>query len=374
MTGEPTPPDADASGDAAGTGAPHPTVDLLTDKRAIIISQRPVVGLSSWLADVLTRTPEAGVVLTIVTPKVTRLTLPVRMLASDGFLQWVVRTDEGDFYDGLLGNRLTFDGADFAGSDDRAGQFDELPEPEAWQVIVSLTVEHRATIHAQLGGAVEVLSRELTGTRPAGWGAHEPVSEPWDRARLTTLARRRMPRDTRLVAVGAGGSTLIATLRPSRTERGVEESVLCLINAGPLTRPIEDVSQAVRAALRDVAAGETVGFAVAHLRPGRADLTEPAHARAQPVPLAILVGPRAVKAIGRQRFFSPSLPVPTEVGRPRVPGLLFELGKGDVPPWHQLTDLVTQLGADRLRAAAPGLADLSDLDGFPPAGGGSVGK
>ena len=350
-------------------GAAHPSVDLLTAARAVIISQRPVVGLSSWLTDVISRTADDELTVTLVTPATTRLTLPVRTLVAEGLAQWLVRPADGTFYDGLRGNPVIFDGVDFTDEAGRAAQFDEPPAhpgPPCWQVIISLTVEHRATVQAQLGGALEILTRALTGAPPVGWGVHEPVSQPWNRAELTTLARRRMPLETLLIATGAD-SSMIATIRPGRTQRGLEESVLCLINAGPVTRPVEDVARSVREALREVADTETVGFAVAHVRPGRGDLTEPGQARATPAPLAILVGPRAVRAIGRARFFRPSLPIAVDVGRPRAPGLLIGLGAEGAEPWRELSDLVLALGADRVRAAAPGLGGLAAEDGFQQA-------
>ncbi len=345
-----------------GQPGAHPTIDVLTEHRAILIEQAPVLGLSASISDVIARARDGGVVLTLITPPDTRLTLPLRMLASEGLLFWAVRTESGQYYDGLRGYCLTFDGGQFFYESVRADAFDVPLAPEAWQVVISASVEHRASAHTRLGGVLEVLCRELTGSRPAGWGLHEAISEPWNRDALTAVARRRMPGDTRLLAVGAHASMIASTVA-SRTERGVEEVVDCLINVGPLTRPIEDVATAVRSALRTAAAQEIIGYAIARLRPGRADLTEPARVRALPIALAIVVGPRAVKALGRERFLRPGMPRAVEVGRPRVPGLLVELGRDGADGWKQLSYLVDELGPQRLRAVAPGFDEQLTPDG-----------
>jgi hypothetical protein len=346
------------------TPGPHPAVDLVTDRRAILLYHRPVVGLSSALTDALSRFTRAGLVLTIVTSPRARLTLPVHALAADHVLQWVVQTPARQFYDGLSGQPLHYDGTEFIAPDpagEPVAEFAESPPLDGgeatWQVLVSLTVEHRPTVHTQLGGAVETLSQAFAGAPPAGWGVHEPVSEPWNRAELTALARRRMPTDTRFVAVGPAPGSMIATIGATRTERGVEETVDALLTAGTTDADAAPVRVLAQQALCEIAERETVGFAWALLRPGRADLTEPARARALPMPLAVLIGPRAVRSIGRHRLETAPLPAPVAVGRPRLPALCGAVGEA-APPWEQLADLVTYLGRDTILAAAPQLAEV----------------
>ncbi len=340
--------------------SPHPTVDLITDTCAVIVCTRPVVGLSSWLVDAVHRAPTMNRILTVVTPPTTRLTLPVHALAASGAVQWLIRLSDTDFYDGIRGTPVRFAGSDFTvdDADAQAAQFHELAEPDAWQVLLTMTVEHRAAVHTQLGAAVEKVASGLTHVKPAGWGVHEPVSERWDAAALTAHARENMPGPVRLTVVGAGRDTMIAGLTAERTDRGVEETVSCLVNAGNISRDLTEIKTAVRDTLRDTAAEVTVGFAVAHVMPGRADLTIPGTERAVPLPVSILVGPRAVRALGRDVLLRSPLPTPTPVGRPRVPGLRFDLGEGQTPPWTELAEFVTYLGPERLAHAAPELADL----------------
>lgn len=337
------------------TRGPHPAVDLVTDRRAIVLSQRPVVGLSTWLTDAVSRFTPANRIVTLVTGPDARLTLPVRTLVAKGVMQWVVQTADRRFYDGLLGTVLDYDDVDFVAdaAQQRAAAFAEAEAPDRLQLLVSLTVEHRATVHAQLGGAVETITRAVTGAPPHGWGLHEPVSEPWNRAELTALARRRMPDETQLTVAGEG---LIGVLTAQRTDRGVEEHLVALVDAGALDRPLEEVREVSKRALVETAEQETIGFAWTHLRPGRADLTETARVRAMPMPVTLLIGPRAVRGLGRDRLLAAPLPTPLAVGRSRLPGLCWSLGDGDVAPWEQLAALVRYLRPERIMEVAPQLA------------------
>lgn len=337
------------------TNGPHPAVDLVTERRAIVLSRRPVVGLSTWLADAVSRFTPTNRIVTLVTGPDARLTLPVRTLVAAGVMQWVVQTDHRSFYDGMLGSVLDYDDIDFVPDParGRAEQFAAVEEPTCLQVLVSMTVEHRPTVHAELGGAVEAVARAFTGAPPRGWGLHEPVSEPWNRTELTAVARRRMPTETQLTVIGAG---MIASVTAQRTDRGVEEHVVGLVDAGSPDRPIDEVRDISRRLLVEIGEQETVGFGWTHLRPGRRDLTEMGRVRALPIPITLLIGPRAVRGLGRQHLLAAPLPVPIEVGRPRVPGLCWSLGAEDIAAWDQLAALVRYLRPERILEVAPQLA------------------
>src|SRR5206468_2697123 len=145
----------------------HPSVDVVTARRAIILVNRPVVGLSSWLADALSRFTPAGLVVTLVTGAATRVTLPVRTLIASKVVQWVIQSADGGFYDGLTGLPQRFDDVEFVARSRRpVPQFLEVRDHPCWQVLTTLTIEHRADLHTELGGAVESLSRAFGGDVP----------------------------------------------------------------------------------------------------------------------------------------------------------------------------------------------------------------
>lgn len=339
----------------------HPAVDVITDRCALVISQRAVVGVSSWLTDALLAAAGSQRLLVIVTPPTSRVSLPLRTLAAGGLLLWAVRTATGEFYDGVHGTRLTFDGTAFAEqSGGPVPAFTATEAPTSWQLLITGTIEHRAAIQTRLGGALELLAEHTIGRRPDGWGLHEPVSQPWDTAELTTYARRRMPSQTRITVVGAAERTLIATIEAQRTDRGVEEELLLLVEAGPVSPDFTELAAHARAALTAVATAFTVGFMAVHLRPGREDLMSPATMEAAPHPLGIVIGPRAVRGIGRDRLTSAPVPAPRVIGNERVPALAFDVGDGGADPWSQLADLVSHIGPSRLAEATPTLGTVAD--------------
>ncbi|MBG0738398.1 hypothetical protein IV500_03000 [Paeniglutamicibacter antarcticus] len=88
---------------------------------------------------------------------------------------------------------------------------------------------HPASVTARIGDLAEQVFRELTGSSPAGWGVHEPVSEPWDVAAVTGYCYAGAPAPAALVVVGNArpGTNVptIATLTVERTATGVHESL-----------------------------------------------------------------------------------------------------------------------------------------------------
>ncbi|MCW2525651.1 MAG: hypothetical protein JWM76_511 [Pseudonocardiales bacterium] len=363
MVNHPTTNGGSSAGSAVLT---HPAVDLVTERTVLVLSQRQIVGLSSWLVDALVESARGERTLVIVTPPTSRLTLALRTMVSDGFVGWAVRSN-GSFYDGLRGVPLTFDGVAFSDAGDQAVPiFLDNEPPQCWQLLVTASVEHRAAVQTRLGGALEQLAGELTGVAPTGWGVHEPISQPWDCASLTTLARRRMPDETRFNVVGAG---VIATLQADRTDRGVEENFLALVDVGTLDRPATDFVAPARAALTALANSHTLGFAMVHLRPGRTDLTSPATVEPGIVPIGMVIGPRAVRGLGRAMLEAAPIPAPRPVGNERVPGLQFDLATGGGDGWSQVADLIRHIGPARLRAAVPGWTESPLAKRSPDASG-----
>ncbi|MFE7503699.1 DUF6177 family protein, partial [Streptomyces albidoflavus] len=60
--------------------AAQPAVDMLTDKAAVVIQDRPVVPMTSWLTEALRATVESERSLQVVTPPDCTLSLPTRLL------------------------------------------------------------------------------------------------------------------------------------------------------------------------------------------------------------------------------------------------------------------------------------------------------
>ena len=91
-----------------------PGVDLITDEVAVVMQDRPVVGLSAWLIDAAAAAEAEGRDVQLVTPPRVRITYPARTrLFSGRDARWVVN-DGGEAYDGLTGVQLSWDGKKFA--------------------------------------------------------------------------------------------------------------------------------------------------------------------------------------------------------------------------------------------------------------------
>ncbi|GAA2455069.1 DUF6177 family protein [Streptomyces mauvecolor] len=171
-------------------------IDVLTDKAAIVIHDRPIAAATPWLADVIRFTTGTGRELHLITPPRARLTLPLRTLLDHIPGRWVVQDPEHGYYDGLTGSELTWNDGHFtpaADPDGRPRVASPFKRPRAdgeseRQLVLSLRTIHPATDHLVLGGALECAWQMLTGAAPAGWSTAEPVNLPWSRGQLTDLA------------------------------------------------------------------------------------------------------------------------------------------------------------------------------------------
>ncbi|MEU9468492.1 DUF6177 family protein [Streptomyces avermitilis] len=267
-----------------------PAVDVLTTSTAVVIQDRPLVPLTSWLADALRAATAADRSLQIVTPPTSRLTLPTRTALRGLPNRWVVQDPEGGgYYDGLSGARLHWQGGTFApvGDASVAQPFTTVSDAGERQLIVSLRTRHPATDRLVLGHALETVWQHLTGAPPAGWSTAEPVNLPWSTRQLTDLARGRAPRPTWLTVVGRPNRPALAAFHVSRTSAGVEEDITLTVGYGsgedPPLETLEHLAQVL-------AAEHGLATMLVSLRPGRRDLTVPPRFQAPPIPVSYTVG------------------------------------------------------------------------------------
>ncbi|MFJ9677923.1 DUF6177 family protein [Streptomyces sp. NPDC101194] len=327
--------------DATTTAAPM-GVDILTDTAAVVIQGRPVVAATTWLTDVVRNTVRTGRELQILTPPGTRLTLPARTLLDGLPSRWVVRDPGCGYYDGLSGAVLHWHDGRFGpvvGDGPRiADAFRPRPGPEGErQLLLSVRTIHPADERLVLGGALEQAWRTLTGAPPAGWATAEPVNVPWSPRQLTDLARTRAQQSlpTWIVAVGAPGHPVIATMRTVRTRAGVEEHITLAIGHGAdQSIPVDALPELAES----LATGHNLATMVTQLRTARADLTTPAHHEPPPVPLSFTLGPDAVADLGLDHARKALTDAaPAQLGPATRPALHYALGDGTDPAaWQHL--------------------------------------
>lgn len=333
--------DTDATA-ASSTG--HPAVDVLTESTAVVLIDRPVVALTSWLSAILRTTSATGRALQIVTPPHVRLSGPARTTLARIPNRWVVQDPDCGYYDGLSGAVLRWQDGTFTptltadGKATMAEAFTTAPPSAERQLIVAFRTLHPADEQLVLGRALETAWQTLTGTSPAGWGTAEPVNLPWSTRQLTDLARERAPEPTHLIAVGHPDHPAIATMRVTRTTAGVEEDInLTLGYTKDEAPPLDEIETLVT--------DHHLATMLTSVRPARRDLTTPPHIEAPPTPHTFTLGPKDVSAIGLTHARRPPLNLhPTQLGPAGGPALHYPLGDGTDPrTWNTLQQLTQYL-------------------------------
>ncbi|MCQ9183182.1 hypothetical protein KMT30_29885 [Streptomyces sp. IBSBF 2953] len=360
LLGGSTWPETAASTDVVDVGAVvapddgQPVVDVLTGSTAVVLADRPVLALTTWLSEVLRDTAESGRALQIVTPPHVRLSAPARATLLQPPNRWVVQDPSQGYYDGLSGAVLRWQDGTFApalGADGTASVAEAFgrTSPSAER---QLTVAFRTTLPAQedvvLGDGVETAWRALTGSPPAGWGTAEPVNLPWSPRRLTGLARDRAPEPTHLIVAGHPGRPALAWIRVTRTTAGVEQDVTLTLGYGEGEAPPLDAITPLAETLVERHGLTTMLVSV---RRAPRDLTTAPVLHGPPLPVAFTLGARDVGGIGLTHARRPPVAArPVALGPAAAPALHYPLGDGTDP--RALTEL-QQLAA-HLRAGMPG--------------------
>lgn len=328
----------------------HPLVDYVDRGCAVVESRAEIVYFSEAFADLLITVGQHGLVPVIVTRPDARLTFAVRyyLEAAEGL--WLIRTDEGlvNLRDGTLSQSVG-DVVDPAvpGS---ARSLPAAPAPDALQLFFSLSVQHTAGEDTLLGEGAEILAG-LSGGPLSAWGAHEPATLRWSRAAYTEAARRGMPDESRFVLVGRGaGFAAIAAVR--RTRVGVEETITGIARSGDAATGLPDVAERARRSLTALAEATALPMiAMMSAGPGRSDLMADQYRVPPPVPVAALIGPRAIRnlaadpAVLAQQFNA------STVGRKRIPSVLVDFVSAGTAPWIEAQRFAESLGAANIEAA-----------------------
>lgn len=325
-----------------------PAVDVLTTSTAVVIQDRPLIPLTSWLADALRTASATDRALQIVTPPTARLTLPTRSALRGLPNRWVVQHPEHGYYDGLSGAVLHWKNGTFTpvrdanGTTQVADVFKAVTDTGERQLLLSLRTRHAADEDLVLGPALETAFRHLTGAPPIGWSTAEPVNLPWSTRELTDLARARAPGPTWLIALGSLDRPALATLRVVRTPAGVEEDIILTLGYGKDEQP---PVHALEALVTELATEHGLVMLLTTLRTARRDLTVPPHFEPPPIPVAFTLGPDETRRIGsEQAEYLAQCPPPVRLGPTAGPALHYHLGDGTDPrAWTTVQHLNQQV-------------------------------
>ncbi|MBT2895625.1 DUF6177 family protein [Streptomyces sp. McG3] len=334
--------------------AAQPAIDVLTDKVAVVIQDRPVVAMTAWLSDAFRAAAKAGLGLQIVSPAGTTLSPAVRDALGGWPSRWIVQDERDGYYDGLTGAVLRWqDGAfdpvlspDATEDDPRtpvAAAYQQVHDTGDRQLGLTFRMVHPADERLVLGGGLETVWRELTGEPPAGWGTSEPATLTWSPGRLTDVAFERAPEPTWFVVVGNRSRPGIATMRVTRTKAGVEEEVTLAFGYGADEEP---PLGALPAAAEALATRHRLQSMLVQLRKARRDVAVPPRFEGPGVPLAFVLGPEEVRAMpGDRARRTPLAEQPVRLGPRTRPALYFPLpgNPSDLAGWQEFERLMRHL-------------------------------
>lgn len=319
----------------------HPAADRATPEALVVEQDRSVVPLSTWMVDAAVVAGRDGRLLQIVTPADSRLTYPLELMLGEGGSQWIVRSGAG-FREGFTGAPMSWTGGRFFPVDGPIPEPDHSRDAALGSMELQISTLHPAAVGLELGASTVAATSAMTGSEPAGWGATEPVTEPWSTSEVTAFCRDRAPDPTSLVVVGGRHRNhVVGRLQVRRVAAGVLEEVRL---AGPAASAVgQDAVEQLAADLAGTARTMVVG-----VHPIRADGTRPAEPSTPPVPFGMLVGHAVVAERGAEYArFAPASSVRMLRGRKGTPACWCRFDGGPDEPYLQLAAVLRHFGLTR---------------------------
>ncbi|MDN4480265.1 DUF6177 family protein [Demequina muriae] len=336
--------------------AAHPLVRAVTDRAVVMDVRSDPVYFSEGTADVLSRAAAIGLRPVVVTPPQTRMTFAARYIIEMMEGRWLHAMPDGTVRSPFTGMRWEY--ATDPVRPERRGEVigvDPLESPPVMLAGFSVSVHHAASDALVIGGVAEVLAESLADDEPAAWNVHEPALLRWDRSTVTAHARVRMPGIARVFIVGAKGR-FQATVSVRRTDTGVEETVSGIAAVPGVVSAADALpalTERARSALRAVADNVRMPLqGTVSATPGWPDLMQRPGRAAPPVPLAMLVGPRAVHLLALDITTAAAAHRVEQAGSGKLPSVVVSFEPRPDGSWDEIAQLVSVAGVDRVRAAA----------------------
>ncbi|WP_315583943.1 DUF6177 family protein [Actinomyces viscosus] len=165
-------------------------------------------------------------------------------------------------------------------------------------LMLSASIYHPARRTTKLGRATEIITETLLPgpSTTLSWGRYEPVGAPWDRGRLTALARELMPEIHFNLAAHSQTGTLSGTMTVARTSNGLEEYIEVSVTT-PNLAPAQQIDM-VNTLLDTIAEQTKPQFVLAVRVQALEDTSLPTSLRQPPVPLAVLIGSAGIRQLG----------------------------------------------------------------------------
>jgi len=319
----------------------HPLVDSVGDGHVVSYSAAALVHASEGRTSLIVESARAGLRVVFVTPASSRLTFGMMQLLGATRSKWVLQAESGALTDGLTGRPLgavsdVLHPGETTGSDPAApSSITAADAPTRSWLQLTVSVHLQARDETRVGGTLAFLAERVAGAAPAGWGVHEPAGLAWDRDNVDRYVRSRMPRETRLHVTGQAGLALDGVLRVTRSARGLVEETKLLIALADDDTAVEQSIRAVPGVFADLAATESVLVGSAFVLRGPADLAVSAALGAPPLPVAMVLGPRAVRDLGMDLLVAEERFGAIRAGRPRIPSIVLPFTREGSGSWEQ---------------------------------------
>ncbi|KFF59781.1 hypothetical protein JF66_08875 [Cryobacterium sp. MLB-32] len=325
----------------------HPLVDFSGKGYVATISDASLVAATEGLASLAIDAAGVGKRVLLVTAPGSRVTFGMLQLLAAVGATWVVRRADGALREALTGRAIASYDEAFRPpmTTDAAGTgLAPVPNSQAW-LQVTVSVNHQAREETTLGGTVEMLATQLAQAVPVGWGVNEPAGLHWNRDNVTRFVRGRMPGESKIYVAARGERAMAATVRVSRSSRGVTEETKMLVALGDDEGVARTLIEAAPAVLGRLADAQSVLIASAYLLRGRADLSIDPVLAAPPVPVAVLLGPRAVQDLGISLADVAARFGALRAGRARIPSLVLPFTREGRGSWQQFVDVAAEFSA-----------------------------
>lgn len=335
---------------------PHPIVDEHGPGWVSSRSTAPIVGLTSGREALFVDTARAGVRVVLVTNPQARITFALYQLLTVLRGVWLTQ-DENGLLRHAVGGEIAqnlpivtepgYFPVKTVPTDELLGSIEarvDASELRPW-LQFTVAVHHPARMETSLGGVAHSLVESITGTAPTAWGTSEPVTVPWDRARLTALARVRMPQDSRAYVKGADdGIRYSGSIRAFRSDIGVTEETRLIF---ALDDPSVTVIDRAADLCASLAEREQVLMATAWAMRGAPDATILPYWPTAPQPLAAVLGARAVRSMQLDTTQFELHHHARVTGNRRTPSLVLDFGADDVR-WQRFAHALDGLGPENL--------------------------
>lgn len=333
----------------------HPLADEWTDEYSLRVIEHERAVYSPPLWHFLGDCRATGVRPVLLTSPSTMLSPQLYAAMVEGGALWAFRDDQGVF-DARSGVRIRSIPELWAGPSDLERHSPiNTDSPVVPALFFDIYAGDRATADVAIGPIADHAVQTLGGGELRRFGRDEPCMTRWDYHDVTTRAQQQMPASDPILASTDSGAWVGLTV--ARTRDGLLERA----HGGV---PLPQLAEVPREALRERVmpdVTEMMAGLVDRFRPRIALVTAGIlhhfegrygyRAGAQPIdaPLAVLVGPRAVRDLRLDLAELQQRHDVTVLGPGRVPSVLVRMtGRDDL--WAQLRAFAFDLDQERLAA------------------------